>query len=66
MGAMATSSCMAPSGHTDAQKTRPKNREKSSGMTKNESTATDTPTSGMKTAAITFCVEPTGQMQPVR
>ena len=55
-----------PLGQTDAQNTRPKNSENSSGNTKNDTTIADTPTSGINTAAITFCVDPTGQIHPFR
>ena len=66
MGRMATSSWIAPSGQTDAQKTRPKNSENTSGRRKNITTASDTPTLGSMIAAATFWSEPTGQMQPLR
>ena len=38
IGFITTTSCAAPSGHTAAQKVRPKNNVKISGMTKNATT----------------------------
>ena len=65
-GYRATSSWIAPSGQTAAQKIRPNNRAASSGSAKKQSTDAGTATPGLNSPSATFWNEPTEHTQPWR